>query len=501
MMTAVESRTTALESLSLALLVAPPTTLTELADLLADQLGGSVVFWTRTAAGWYEPAVIAGDTTTQPPATLPARLPMPSTPPYIYADLAALPWRETMLLTLRDQQWRITFSSMAQPIGGIAILHALLEGWFSRLTTTSSQHDALASENVLAHSRLLQSIIDASPAGIVVGLAPDGRLVLANAMAETLWGHPLLAVNMDEYTQFGLFHADGQPFLPQETGIAIVLRTGQPVMGQEVLLRRPDGSAVPVLANTSPITASDGTLVGAVVVFQDISAWKQQEQDRDDAIATIAHDLKNPLTTIRGSADMMLRRSQKEVRSERDLARLNAIMTQADRMGDFLGLLVDVQRLHSGDLSLSREPTDLHALIGTVVDAMNGATPYPRIDYQATPVPSLRLDPIWMERVVRNLLDNALKYSPADTSITASLSTTATEVVWTIRDQGIGLEPQDLERIFERFTRGRNSVGRISGTGLGLYTVRAVVQAHGGIIRAESAGPERGSQFIMSLPL
>jgi signal transduction histidine kinase len=106
-----------------------------------------------------------------------------------------------------------------------------------------------------------------------------------------------------------------------------------------------------------------------------------------------------------------------------------------------------------------------------------------------------------MERVLRNLLDNALKYSPFDAPVTVLLAATSAELTITVGDSGIGIDPGDVERIFERFTRGRNSVGRIAGTGLGLYTVRAVVQAHGGIIRAESDGPGRGSRFILSLPI
>jgi PAS domain S-box-containing protein len=222
-------------------------------------------------------------------------------------------------------------------------------------------------ETVLTDTHLLQNIVDTLPEGVVVGLAPDGKLVLANAMAEQLWGHPLFKVPVDDYDQFGLFQSDGQPRKPEESGIARVLRTGTPVLHEELNLRRPDGSEIPVLSNTSPLINSDGSLLGAVAVFQDISAWKRQERERDEAIAAIAHDLKNPLTTIRGSADLLLRRALKDAPSERELGRLRSIIAQTYRMGDYLELLVDVARLHAGELPLAPEPTDFSSLIETIV--------------------------------------------------------------------------------------------------------------------------------------
>jgi PAS domain S-box-containing protein len=488
--------TSSIQTLSAALVATPPATPADLAELLARHLGGSVILWERKD-GNYEAVCAAGERLPDTPAALPATLPAPRAP-YVYADTGSFPWGPAAILPV-DERWRVLLTPLPNS-ASLPVVHALVAGWLGCLSAPS-RAAILANEDALADGRMLQAIIDATPEGIVVGLAPDGHLVLANAMAEQLWGHPLLNVTVDDYHQYGLFLPNGEPLPPEQTGIATVLRTGEPLLAHELLLRRPDGISIPVLTNTSPIKAADGSMVGAVAIFQDISAWKQQEQDRDDAIAAIAHDLKNPLTTIRGSADLLLRRALKEDRPERETGRLKTIIAQVDRMGDFLGLLVDVGRLYSGELPLAREQTQLDALILEVVTAMNSATQNPRIVFQADPAPPLKIDPIWMERVVRNLLDNALKYSPFDSPVTVMLAATSAELTISVGDSGIGIDPGDVERIFERFTRGRNSVGRIAGTGLGLYTVRAVVQAHGGIIRAESDGPGRGSRFILSLPI
>lgn len=488
--------TSSIQNLSAALIATPPATPAALAELLANHLGGSVILWERRGGG-YAVVCAAGARLPAVPAELPADLPVPSAP-FVYGAEEALDWGPTAILTV-DDRWRVSLTPPPAR-AGLPVLHALVAGWLGRLGAQSGSA-VLATEDALADGRMLQAIIDATPEGIVVGLVPDGRLVLANAMAEQLWGHPLLNVAMEDYSQFGMFLPNGDPLPPEQTGIATVLRTGEPLLAHELVLRRPDGTSIPVLANTSPIKSEDGSIVGAVAIFQDITAWKQQEQDRDDAIAAIAHDLKNPLTTIRGSADLLLRRALKEERPSRETDRLKTIIAQVDRMGDFLGLLVDVGRLYSGELPLAREQTLLDGLILEVVTAMNSATQNPRIVFQADPVPPIHIDPIWMERVVRNLLDNALKYSPFDAPVTVTLATKAAELLVTVGDSGIGIDPGDVERIFERFTRGRNSVGRIAGTGLGLYTVRAVVQAHGGMIRAESDGPGRGSRFILALPI
>ncbi|MBA3468568.1 MAG: PAS domain-containing sensor histidine kinase [Herpetosiphonaceae bacterium] len=483
-----------LQPLSYALVTTPPESLAALAQTIAEHTGGGVAVWIQTTADVYELYTSAGYLGQTPAAILPGRLPS-STDTAIWSHMLhfSLSDGATLLRLYNDTVWIGSVAFSTEP-AALGILHALLEGWVGRIMPLD-----LAAETVLTDTHLLQNIVDALPEGVVVGLAPDGKLVLANAMAEQLWGHPLFKVPVDQYDQFGLFHSDGAARKPEDSGIARVLRTGMAVLHEELSLRRPDGSEIPILSNTSPLINSDGSLLGAVAVFQDISAWKRQERERDEAIAAIAHDLKNPLTTIRGSADLLLRRALKEAASDRELGRLRSIIAQTYRMGDYLELLVDVARLHAGELPLAPEPTDFQSLIETIVDALNHSLSEARISFTAHDNPAAYLDPIWMERVVRNLLDNALKYSSADTPIDVSLTASASEITVRFRDYGIGIAKADQQRIFERFARANNS--RINGAGLGLYTVHAVVRAHGGTISAESAGLGEGSVFTLVLPM
>ena len=483
-----------LQSLSHALVLTPPESLAALVQVVAEHAGGGVAVWLQTTPEVYELTTSVGTFTQAPAEILPRQLP-DSAEPTIWPHMLHFSLSDGVtLLRLYNDTVRIGSLSFPADQPSLCILHAVLEGWVGRIMQAH-----LPVETVLTETHLLQNIVDALPEGVVVGLAPDGRLVLANAMAEQLWGHPLFKVPVAEYSLFGLYNSDGKSRKPEDSGIARVLRTGQPVLHEELILRRPDGSEIPILSNTSPLLNSDGSLLGAVAVFQDISAWKRQERERDEAIAAIAHDLKNPLTTIRGSADLLLRRALKDDPSARELGRLRSIINQTYRMGDYLELLVDVARLHAGELPLAPEPTDFKALIESIVDALNNSLPEPRIIFTAQSSPPAHLDPIWMERVVRNLLDNALKYSSAPTPIEISLTASASAMTVHFRDYGVGIDKADQQRIFERFARANNS--RVNGAGLGLYTVYAVVQAHGGTISVESAGLGQGSLFTLVLPI
>ncbi|WP_164689644.1 sensor histidine kinase [Herpetosiphon llansteffanensis] len=461
-----------------------PQSLVALAEALSAAFQVEVTIWSRTAAGEYHcvtPAVGQPDD-------------------QMMSAEQALNGEKATLIFIYEAFYAVKFNpahkfSPAQ----VMIIQALLEGWIGRLRTSyvePHEHENFGD----LHQSLLQSIIDVLPEGVVVGLAPDGRLILANRQAEQLWQHPLHAVPVAGYNHFGLHKPDGTRLPAGDSGIARVIKTGEPFLKHELILRRPDGSEIPILANTSPIHDNRGNLIGAVAVFQDITGWKLQESDRDNAIATIVHDLKNPLTTIRGSADLLLRRAKTENRSERELNRLQSIIAQSDRMRDYLSLLVDVARINAGETLIAPSLLDFGDLVAQLVTTINGGLANPRIAMELHAAPKLRVDPIWMERVIWNLLDNALKYSADETVVVVKLALEAQTVVLSIRDSGLGIDPQDLERIFERFTRGRHTQ-RVGGTGLGLYTVRAVVRAHGGSIKVESEGLGHGSCFTVSLPL
>ena len=178
---------------------------------------------------------------------------------------------------------------------------------------------------------------------------------------------------------------------------------------------------------------------------------------------------------------------------------LGAISDQSDRLVLLLDLLLDLSRLEAGRLELHPEPCDLTALARDLVEDV-GLTSDKHRFWLVAPT---RLDGVWdeqrIEQVLRNLLTNAVKYSPSGGTITVTLEGDRVNVVVRVRDEGIGLAPEECTRVFDRFYRA-SAVRRLEGAGLGLYICQAIVAAHRGRIWAESPGSGSGSTFCFALP-
>jgi signal transduction histidine kinase len=228
---------------------------------------------------------------------------------------------------------------------------------------------------------------------------------------------------------------------------------------------------------------------------------------RDEFLAAVAHDLKNPLTAIKGIAQILRRRVASRNISDvnwlgEGLATLDATAT---RMTGQLDQLLDLTRLRlGGPLELDRRPLDLAELVRRVADVFQKTTE--RHDLRVeTPAELVgEWDPVRLERVVTNLISNAVKYSPDGGVIRVALRCEEADgrpwAVLSIEDQGMGISAADLPAIFERFHRGANTVGRVAGSGIGLASARHMVERHGGSIGVASE-LGRGSTFTVRLPL
>lgn len=235
---------------------------------------------------------------------------------------------------------------------------------------------------------------------------------------------------------------------------------------------------------------------------------EQAVRTREEFLAAAAHDLKNPLASIKGIAQLLRRRVARGAMPtpERLAEGLGSIDVTATRMASLINELLDVTRLHlQQPLDLDPRPMDLVALARMVVTEGQASTEAHSIRVDAA-VPELvgRYDASRLERVLGNLLSNAIKYSPAGGAIVVTVAQESADgVPWailTVRDEGLGIPAADLERVFERFHRGSNVVGQIGGTGIGLATVWQVVEAHGGTVSVASE-VGRGSRFTVRLPL
>jgi len=225
---------------------------------------------------------------------------------------------------------------------------------------------------------------------------------------------------------------------------------------------------------------------------------RQLEQEREEHVHTISHDLRAPLTTILGRAQLIqLASEQPEVVRES----AESIARSARRMNAMIQELLDSARLHSRQLKLSRAALDLSAFVVELRDRLIGNGEAERVRVEAPDdLPHVSADPDRLERILANLVGNALKYSAPGTQVTVRLARGDGEVVVSVSDRGQGIPPEDLPHLFQRYYRRQADAEQREGLGLGLYIAKGLVEAHGGRIWVKSRVGE-GSTFSFSLPV
>lgn len=346
-----------------------------------------------------------------------------------------------------------------------------------------------------------EATIEAIADGLLI-YDPAGRIVRMNPIAERLLGFTGEERALPLREHMALLRPegpDGKPMTEDDEPISRALR-GETVHGVVVVLHTPDGRTVWVSASAGPIRARD-RMLGAVVTLADITYLHQLQEQREDLLRTIAHDLRTPLSVIQGQAQLLQRLAGRAGDGEQALARsAEAIATNAKRMNVMIQDLVDTIRFESGQLRLERSRVDLRSLVERLLGTMAEALQVDRVRVRIPgDLPPVVADPSRLERILTNLLNNALKYSPPGSEVVLSARRRAEEVVVSVADRGPGISPEDLPHLFERFYRARG-VRKSEGLGLGLYITRMLVEAHGGKIWVKSR-PGRGSTFSFTLPI
>jgi signal transduction histidine kinase len=260
-----------------------------------------------------------------------------------------------------------------------------------------------------------------------------------------------------------------------------------------------DDTARPAEVIGAELLINDALDAASVVSLE--ALMRRVEQTREDFLARTVHDVRQPLTALKGSLEGALRRLQHETSTPPSvLASLARAQAAADQMATTLNTLLEVARIELGQLPLQRTAQHLGILLDRVVARLDPESAHRLVVHRP---PHDLLTGWWdgaaLERVISNVLSNALKYSPAGTPIDISLLCDGERVCLCVRDRGMGVAPEDLTRIFERYTRAQTA-RTVAGEGLGLYIAQGIVQAHGGRIWAESAGVGRGTTIQLCLP-
>ncbi|MDQ4076451.1 MAG: ATP-binding protein [Chloroflexota bacterium] len=253
----------------------------------------------------------------------------------------------------------------------------------------------------------------------------------------------------------------------------------------------------------------EGLAAQAAIAMDNARLYEEAQQAvrlREQFLGVASHELKSPLTTIKGYTDLLLRRTDhsngSNGSSEQALRIYRVIQKEALRLNEMIDLLLDLSHVQSGRLQLERKPLDIAGLVHQLVETLHPTLEEHVVEVVGTDeVILLSGDHLRLEQVLRNLIANAVKYSPDGGRICVHLQRFDHHVRVIVSDQGMGISADDLPHIFEQFYRATNSAQReISGTGLGLYVVRHIVEAHGGTIEATSE-PGLGSTFTVTLPL
>lgn len=346
-------------------------------------------------------------------------------------------------------------------------------------------------------SATLQSI----PDGIVV-YDPQGKIVRMNRAADELLGLSSAERARPIIERTELMHIErpsGPPFQATENPAVRALR-GETVRGEVLVLHPPTGKTLWVSASAGPVCDGEGNLLGAVLAITDITARHEIEEQREAFTRAVSHDLRQPLTVVLGQSQLlaqMLAREESEPIKKRSI---EAIGASAERMGRMIQELVDAARLETGNVRPHPEPVDLRRYIWNAKERLGPERAQRLVLEGPGDLPRVLVDVDHLGRVLDNLLANAFKYSEPGAQVVVRLENRAPEVVTAVSDQGPGIPPQVLPKVFHRYYRGEMPGGRADGLGLGLYIVRGLVEANGGKVWVESRAGV-GSTFFFSLPV
>ncbi|HET8523217.1 MAG TPA: ATP-binding protein, partial [Thermomicrobiales bacterium] len=344
-------------------------------------------------------------------------------------------------------------------------------------------------------------ILDHLPAGIWIHRAPGGDVELVNASARRiLLGPDAPAGTTPLYGRdFRFLRSDGAPLPEQERPGMRALR-GELAGNRQVILDRWDGSQIPLLVQAAPLRDASGAIPRAVVVLQDITRLREAEQLKDDFLSLISHEFRTPLTSIQGGAHLLVQQGatlDDETRQEL----LADIVTESERLDRMLGNMLSLTAILAGRLEPATEPVLLEPLARRVARDLGRQPGQHQFVIDLPPdLPAAEGDPDLLAQVLRNLYENAVKYSPGGGEVRVTGASNDQTVTLHVTDHGTGIHPEHVRTVFERFRRvGADPTVR--GMGLGLYLSRYLIEAQGGTIDASSPGPGKGATFSISLPI
>jgi PAS domain S-box-containing protein len=357
-----------------------------------------------------------------------------------------------------------------------------------------------------------EAVIEQITDAVFIADAASRHVVRVNSAGARLLGYESpfqLEKSLDSYPALlSPRLPDGKPLQPERFLLNRALR-GEEVRDDHLILRRLDGSLIHVIAGASPVRNASGEIVLAVGILHDVTnllniqtELEKSNQSKDLFLAMLSHELRTPLTPILGWSKIMHENIYDPVAVQQGI---EAIERNARLQSQLVDDLLDMSRIIAGKVELNRSPQDLNQIIRYALETVQTRIDTQMLDLEfdlaqgALPVYG---DPTRLEQVIWNLLANAVKFTPARGRIRLSSRRTRQHCLIEVADNGIGINPEMLETIFEHFQQLESGTSRRhGGLGIGLAIARSLVEMHGGWIRAESAGEGLGATFTVAIPL
>ena len=351
----------------------------------------------------------------------------------------------------------------------------------------------------------LETLINTTPVGVVVFDARTGVPVSLNRESRRIIGDlQTPGCPVEQLLDVLTFRrADGREIALDEFPLAQALSTGEIVRAEEIVIQVPDGRSVTTVINAMPIRSEDGQIESVVVTLQDMTPLEELEKLRAEFLGMVSHELRVPLTSIRGSAAALLDASSDLDPSELRQF-LQIIVDQVNHMRELIGELLDVARIETGTLPVRPEPAEIASLVDRARNTFLSGGGRTNLDLDLAPdLPLVMADRQRIVQVLGNLLSNAARHSLESSVIRVTAVREDLHVAVTVADEGRGISAERLPHLFRKFSRtdGEGGERAIGGSGLGLAICKGIVEAQGGRIWAESDGPGRGARFTFTIPV
>ena len=347
----------------------------------------------------------------------------------------------------------------------------------------------------------LEALVETTPIGVVVLDAGTGDLASLNQEAKRILESLRMPGRSPEAIPEAMTcrFADGREITLDRCSLVPLLGGAETMRAEEIVLSVPDGRNITLLVNATPIRGENGAVASLVVTMQDLAPVLDLERTRAEFLGMVSHELRAPLTSIKGSAATVLDAARAldpaEIRQF-----FHIINEQANHMDSLISDLLDAGHIDAGTLSVHPEPSDVGVLVDRARNTFlsGGSRHTVQIDLPSD-LPRVLADRQRIVQVVNNLLANAGRHSPETAPIRISAERDGVHVAIAVSDEGRGIEPELLGKLFRKYARTEKDTGMAGG--LGLSICKGLVEAHGGRIRAESAGLGQGTCFTFTIPV